>query len=497
MFDYLQVIQKILDIGEGKRGSITIINKDGYIEFHRNLSFPDTPESKKIERMIVGRHVLDIYENLTEESSTVMQALRTGKVVRKAQQVLVTADNLLRSPVNCTTIPMVVDGEIIGAIDYCIRCTNWAEPSNRMNSQLYTTDSIITQNEEMRKLKDKIIRVSWSDSPVLIYGETGTGKELVAQAIHSSGNRAFKPFLSQNCAAIPLNLLESTFFGTEKGSFTGAESKQGLFELADGGTLFLDEINSMDGEMQAKLLKALEEKKVRRIGGNKDIAFDTRIICATNEKPEVLLAQKRMRRDLYYRIGVVQIDILPLRERREDIPLLTEHFIQMFNMRMNRQIRGMSQIVEQIFQNAEWPGNVRELKNVVESAFNNAQGELIVANDVPQILRNSFNHLKGSLQDNAEIPDYLNVLLQDKASRQEPVPIPEGVPAELVSAEKLETALKGEGISLQEILNQCEEYLIRQALSHESKLCRVAERLSISPQRLYYRMDRLGMRLPK
>lgn len=237
-------------------------------------------------------------------------------------------------------------------------------------------------------MKYKIHKVSKTSSSVLIYGETGTGKELVAQSIHSSSSRRSNRFISQNCAAIPHTLLESIFFGTTKGIYTGAENKPGIFELADGGTIFLDEINSMDLSMQAKLLKAIEEKKVTRIGSSESKKIDVRIIAAVNENPLDCINSNRMRKDLYYRLSSLQIKVPPLRERKTDIPELLDHFIKIFNSEIDINITGVSDEVSDIFRRYAWPGNIREFRNTVESAMNFATSETIEKQDLPETLLN-------------------------------------------------------------------------------------------------------------
>lgn len=177
-----------------------------------------------------------------------------------------------------------------------------------------------------------------TDSAVMICGETGTGKEMIAQSIHTSGVRCGANFVSQNCAAIPENLLESILFGTERGGFTGAEDKAGLFEIANGGTLFLDEINSMELGMQAKILKAIEEKQIRRIGGNKSISFDVKVISAVNKNPIACIREGSLRQDLFYRLSTVFIEVPALRNRTADIPVMTNYFINENNKKMNKNV---------------------------------------------------------------------------------------------------------------------------------------------------------------
>lgn len=262
----------------------------------------------------------------------------------------------------------------------------------RKNNTIYTIDDIITVNEKMESVKNKIKRIAKTNSTVLLYGRTGTGKEVVAQSIHNLSDRYEKPFISLNCGAIPPSLMESTLFGTEKGSFTGAEDMPGLFEHAEGGTMFLDEINSLDINLQVKLLKAIEEKMVRRIGGKKNISVNIRVISATNEDPDILVAEKRLREDLFYRLGIVQIDLLSLTERKEDIEVLLKHFIHFYNSNMNVFIDDIHPEVLECFRRYNWPGNIRELKNAMETAYNNASTHQIKMEDIPRRISNYMGH---------------------------------------------------------------------------------------------------------
>jgi transcriptional regulator with PAS, ATPase and Fis domain len=205
---------------------------------------------------------------------------------------------------------------------------------------------------------------------VLIYGESGTGKELVARTIHDLSNRRNRPFVAINCAAIPETLIESELFGHERGAFTGAtERRLGCFELADGGTLFLDEIAEMDSNTQAKLLRVLQEGSFRRVGGGKsEIQVDVRVVAATNRVPSEAIQQNQLREDLFYRLNVFSIHLPPLRERKDDIPLLARTFIEEFNRQDNRQVRGVAPDTEKELERYGWPGNVRELRNVIQRA---------------------------------------------------------------------------------------------------------------------------------
>jgi arginine utilization regulatory protein len=218
----------------------------------------------------------------------------------------------------------------------------------------------------MLKLKTLAFKASQTDSPVLIGGSTGTGKELFVHAIHNASNRKDYPFIAQNCAALPANLLESILFGSVKGSFTGANDRPGLFELADGGTLFLDEINSMPLELQAKLLRVLQDKKIRRVGGAKTIDVDVRIVAAYNSNLKEALDKKQLRRDLFYRLNVISMIVPDLKDRKDDLPILLDYFIEKYNKKNKKFIKEVSDTVMNIFMKYDWPGNVRELEHVIE-----------------------------------------------------------------------------------------------------------------------------------
>jgi len=231
----------------------------------------------------------------------------------------------------------------------------------------YQFEKIVGKSPAIREIFKIIDEVAQSNATVLITGESGTGKELVARAIHNRSPRKEKLFVAINCAAIPENLLESELFGHERGSFTGASERQlGKFEIAQGGTLFLDEIGSLPLPMQAKLLRAIQEKEIERIGGVKPIPVDVRIISATNSDLRTEVKARRFREDLYYRLNVIPIHLPPLRERREDIPLLANHFLHKYNREFNKKIKSFKKEVMELFLNYSWPGNIRELENLVE-----------------------------------------------------------------------------------------------------------------------------------
>lgn len=258
----------------------------------------------------------------------------------------------------------------------------------------YTFDDIMGESEAIRRAKNQALLTARGNSTVLITGESGTGKEMFAKAIHYSSSRAKGPFITVNCGAIPENLLESELFGYEKGAFTGANEKGkfGKFELANGGTIFLDEIGDMPLHLQVKLLHVLQNMRFERVGGNKVIIVDVRVIAATNKDLEAMIKEGTFREDLYYRLSVIPLTIPPLRGRRTDIKPLMYHFLNKYNTFMNKKIIGFTEEVEYIYEAYDWPGNVRELENAIEYGTNMAFGDKIGIDAIPgRLLKNDAN----------------------------------------------------------------------------------------------------------
>ncbi len=247
----------------------------------------------------------------------------------------------------------------------------------------YALSGIIGKSKAMQDVFRLIKDIAPLDITVLITGETGTGKELVARAIHYNSSRANGPFVAVNCAAIPENLLESELFGYEKGAFTGAvKRKKGKIELAERGTLFLDEIGDMPSELQAKLLRFLEDRTFERLGGEENIKANVRIVAATNQDLTLAIKERRFREDLYFRLNTVTIYLPPLRKRLEDIPLLAEHFVQQYNQNFKKDVKGISPEALSLLMQYDWPGNVRELKHVIERAVALCRGEMVTPKDL-------------------------------------------------------------------------------------------------------------------
>ena len=313
-------------------------------------------------------------------------------------------------------------------------------------SAQFTLLDIVGENKEMIRLKSLALKAAESDVSVLISGDTGTGKELFVHSIHNASSRKYKPFITQNCAALPGNLLEGILFGTIKGGFTGAEDRPGLFELAHGGTLFLDEINSMPLELQSKLLRVLQDGTIRRVGATNTIKVDVRIVAATNISAEEAVEKRQIRRDLYYRLNVVSFEIPSLKSRKDDIPILTNYFINKFNEKLGKNVRGISKEVLDIFNSYEWDGNVRELEHLIEGIMSISDSEIIDIEDLPYKFR------------------------QYKKDHN----IYES--------------------SLSEVLEETERNIIKDALKKtDNNITKTAELLKIPRQTLQYRLSKLGL----
>ena len=344
-----------------------------------------------------------------------------------------------------------------GAFDYLEKPYDKAallETINRALDRLDAIDSeIISASPKMETVKKMILKVARSNSTVLIRGESGTGKELIARAVHNQSPRADEMFQAVNCAAINENLLESELFGHEKGSFTGAHAeKKGLFEIADRGTLFLDEIAELDVGIQAKLLRALQERKIRRVGGTHELGVDVRVIAATNRDLRAMVSDGRFRDDLYYRINVLSIDVPPLRERRDDIPVLIDYFLKKHTKNTSRLITGLTPETRKLMVDYSWPGNVRQLESAIERAILLAEGDKITLEDLPTEVR------------------------------QDVGPASEGA-----------FKLPAEGINFEDV----ERNLITQAMEQtDYNITKAAKLLGLTFRTLQYRLEKFGIKKP-
>ncbi|WP_093047034.1 sigma-54 interaction domain-containing protein [Salipaludibacillus aurantiacus] len=391
----LKAILKSIDEG------IHVIDREGRtIYYNRIAADHDGMNAEEV----IGKPLLEVFPSLTFETSTMLKVVKTGRPMYNKHQTYRNIKGKLIDTVN-TTIPIIVGKDILGAAEIAKDYSRVKELSNKLielqtqmdkriekpknvskYSTNYTFEDIITADPAMKKTIARAERVSKTTSPILVYGETGTGKELLVQGIHHRSARCRGPFISQNCAAIPPSLLESMLFGTTKGSFTGAENKEGLFELAHGGTLFLDEIHTLPFDLQAKLLRVLEDGVVRRVGSHKTVQTDVRIITATNEKPADLLKKKLIRKDLYYRLNVVSLSLPPLRDRIDDLPILIQTFINTYNHKFGLQVKKIDKEALSAFYLYDWPGNIRELRHAIESAMNMSDSEELTLEHFPPYL---------------------------------------------------------------------------------------------------------------
>jgi len=312
-------------------------------------------------------------------------------------------------PIRVNSQPFLdAEGEIIGGIETFSDITEFKVLSKHLEER-FSFEKIIGNSEAMKNIYTLLEHVSQTDSTVLITGESGTGKELIARAIHLNSDRKKQPFMAVNCSAFVETLLESELFGHERGAFTGAvKTKPGRFELAQNGTLFLDEIGDISPQVQVKLLRVLETQQFERVGGTKSIKMNTRIIVATNKDLKKEIEEKRFREDLFYRINVVNIHLPPLRDRKEDLPLLTEYFLQKYRKKFNKKIKHIDPESFEILTRYHWPGNVRELENVLEHVFVLCAKETIRTDCLPDWLVQKIESSESSrtdLQDQESIKD--------------------------------------------------------------------------------------------
>ncbi|PFR89312.1 sigma-54-dependent Fis family transcriptional regulator [Bacillus cereus] len=361
-----------LDIG------IHIINEESKtIIYNRKMM-----EIESMERAdVLYKSPLEVFAFEENKNSTLIEALKLGKTNKNIKQTYFNNKGQEITTIN-NTFPIIENGKIKGAIEISTEINHSKQTMktslSRKQNNKFTFDHIIGNSSAIQSVITEAKRVIRTSSSILLVGETGTGKELFAQSIHNESQRSGKPFISQNCAAIPDTLMESLLFGTNRGAFTGAIDKAGLFEEANGGTLLLDEINSLSPALQAKLLRAIQEKTIRRIGGTQEKEIDVRIIATINEDPLEAMTHNRLREDLYYRLSVVTLCLPPLRERKEDIPALVQHFIEKYNIQFGLGVADVDIHVREFLYAYDWPGNVRELEHVIEGSMNLVEDENII-----------------------------------------------------------------------------------------------------------------------
>ena len=383
--DEMEAAFLLKTIMETTNDAIVYVNKEGYIEMI-SKPYADFLQVKREE--VIGKHVRDVIENT-----------RMDVVIKTGVSEIAEVQEINGNKMIATRIPVFVKGNVVGAVGRVLfRDINelnalymkiskiekelnlYKDEFKKVNSAKYSLDSIISESKSMHKIKELTKRTAKTNSNVLILGESGTGKELFAHAIHSISRRANAPFIKVNCGAIPYELLESELFGYEEGSFTGAKKggKIGKFKAADGGTIFLDEIGDLPMNMQVKLLRVLQDKEIEKIGSNSSEKVDIRIITATNRDLEEMVSEGKFRLDLYYRLNVLTIKVPPLRERKDDIPILSEYLIQKISRRENIRVDRISDSALEYLKRYNWLGNVRELENILERSINFLDEETVI-----------------------------------------------------------------------------------------------------------------------
>lgn len=456
--DYRQVLQELGNIMEE---AVHIVDATGktilYNEKMAGLEMTNRED-------ILGKPFREVFSSIPPQESTLYRALKENQATINKQQTYRNRYGKEITTVN-STIPVEEDGQVIAAIEVSRDITEIKSLSNTIldlqketlpvqkpkkpQIKRYQFDDIIGENKTFKEVVNLGKKAARTDASVFIYGETGTGKELFAQSIHFAGARRDNPFLAQNCAALPESLLEGILFGTEKGGFTGAVDRPGLFEQASGGTLLLDEISAMPYELQSKLLRVLQEDYIRRVGGSRDIPVDVRIIATVNEPPLKLIEKGLLRKDLYYRLNVVNITIPPLRERLDDIPLLCDAFLEKHNKKYGKEVWMLSEGALKILKNYTYPGNVRELENIIMSA--------VSLTDREHVLTEKLLHLPDVEQEK-----------KGSAAGYDP------------SAQ-----------SLDEYLRICEEQILRRCMAeNEGNISAAARQLGIKRQTLQHKLKK-------
>ena len=348
----------------------------------------------------VGKHCRDVLRaDVCETDCTLAATMQTGKPIMNKAVHIIDAQGKKRAIAISTALLKDKTGKVIGGVE-TFRDTSLIEQLRNEIEGRYSCEDIISQSHKMQNLFAILPNIAESNTTVLIEGQSGTGKELFARAIHNLSFRKSKPFIPVNCGALPDTLLESELFGYKAGAFTDAKKdKPGRFALAQGGTIFLDEIGDVSASVQVKLLRVLQDKTYEPVGGISPVKADVRIITATNKKLDQLVKEDKFRDDLYYRINVMKLELPPLRDRKEDIPLLVEHFIGRFNRLHNKNICCITNEVTAVLLSYNYPGNVRELENIIEHCFVLCDGEVIEAKHLPSSIRPS---LKSELTKDSE-----------------------------------------------------------------------------------------------
>lgn len=464
---------------------VAVVDADGICEYMN----PIQRRADGFTRIPVeGQHITSLYAPHEREVIPTMECLQTGKPLLKKAYWYATSTNFLISTV-ADFFPLFDHGRKDGVITFAIWTGNTAHfsesrrPLKPCNADTpysyYTFSSIVGRDEALQECIHEARSAATSSSPVMIWGESGTGKELFAQAIHSASSRAGHPFIPVNCAAIPENLLEGILFGTVKGAYTDAPDKPGLFEKANCGTLLFDELNSMSLGLQAKLLRVIQEKRVRRLGSHTEIPINVRIISILNEHPLRAVDQGLLRRDLFYRLAVVGIAVPPLRKRQNDIPLLVRHIINRLELAMKTAGVTLDDEVMGIFRRYPWPGNIRELAHVIEGSLALLDGsDIITVHNLPRHFREACN-----LQ---PADDDLRPPLPNMMRAEPQMPVSAATTPDYFDYRGIR---RGDSVSIKTCLHEYESSCIRNVLRVTGgNVAKAARIMELTPAGLHYRM---------
>ncbi|GAA5522674.1 sigma-54 dependent transcriptional regulator [Aliifodinibius salicampi] len=446
----------VADDESGIRESLTIVLED---EGYNCTAVKDGQEAvEAIDKHSFDIIITDLKMPKTDGLGVLEYALQhssnTLTIIITAHGTIESAIEALRKGAADYILKPLDFDEVLIRIENLLEHKNLIQENKYLREQIdqeYNFNHIIGESDAMKKVYKMVERVSKATSNVLITGDSGTGKELIARAIHSNSDRSKKPFLAINCGAIPEDLIESELFGHTKGAFTGASSdKDGVFVAAHGGTVFLDEIAEIPLNLQVNLLRVLQEREVKPVGSNSHVNFDTRIISATNKDLEAEVEKGNFRDDLYYRLNVVEIPLPPLEQRREDIPLLAHHFLQKYNKELKRNLKGISSEAMSAMMTYQWRGQVRELENIIERAVLLSDNDYLQLEDLPVAIRKSV--------DSSEV----NITMDSE--------------------------------SLDEAVKVFEKHHIQSMLKRtEGNKSEAARLLGIDPSTLYRKMERLGL----
>lgn len=463
---------------------IAVINTEGRYVYYNEESGELDGCSRDFA---LGNLLLNVYPTMKPEESTMLTAMNTGRLYISHPQNYFNVRGKLLNYLHTTTPLYDVSGRTVGAIEVGWDISHTEKLQNQILSLTKRLTArgasgspkgprIITRSPKMREVIEAAKRFAATDVPVVLFGESGTGKELLAEMIYAESERREKPFVTLNCGALTDSLIDSSLFGTVKGAFTGAENSQGYLEIADGGTLFLDEFNSVSLPMQVKLLRFLQNKTFQRVGSPKLYRSDVRIIAAMNERPAKLIEEGRMRADVYYRLAVAELEIPPLRERMDDVPLLVDFFLEKYAEDIPYEVRGIKPAALDDLMSRSWPGNIRMLENAV----------------LRSMVQQGHGGMLERIAEGFEVGD--DDVAPPEAAFPDRTKVPDPANAAALEERRAEDDLGLGGRSLEEAMKDYERRIIAHALKETGgNIAAAAERLSMNRTTLNYKVKKLGI----